>query len=78
VLPNSLGTRVGMNGALVVLSYPDADDPDVLYTEAITGSMHVDDIEVVAEARAVLARLRSAALSPDESISFIEAIADRM
>lgn len=78
VLLNSLGTRVGMNGALVVLSYPDADDPDVLYTEAITGSMHVDDIEVVAEARAVLARLRSAALSPDESISFIEAIADRM
>lgn len=77
VLPNSLGTHVGLNGALVLLSYPDEDDPDVLYTETVTGAMHVDDADVVAEARAVLARLRSAALSPAESISFIEEIANR-
>jgi transcriptional regulator with XRE-family HTH domain len=78
VLPNSLGTHVGMNGAMVVLSYPDDDDPDVLYTEEVVGATHANDPEVVAAAKAVLTRLRSEALSQEESVALVERIADQL
>jgi transcriptional regulator with XRE-family HTH domain len=75
VLPDSLGTHLGMESAFIVLEFPE-DDPDLLYIALITKSLHIDHAGEVAEAKELLSRLRAQALSPEESIAFIEQVID--
>jgi hypothetical protein len=63
-----------MNGAFIVLSFPDPQDPEMLYIEYPTGALHIEDEKEVAEARLKFEDLRSEALSPDDSLALIERI----
>lgn len=78
VLPDESGIHVGMDGAFMILAFPEQDDPSILYVEYPTGSLHIETPEEVAEAKLVFDRLRSEALSPADSIAFIERAADRL
>ncbi len=78
VLPHAAGAHAGMDGAFMVLGFPEADDPAALYVEYPTGSLHVENPDEVAEARLVFDRLRSDALSPADSTEFIERVADQL
>jgi transcriptional regulator with XRE-family HTH domain len=75
VLPNDAGAHPGMDGAFMILTFPDDGDPAVLYVEYPTASLHIEKAEEVAEARLVFDRLRSEALSPAESVALIERVA---
>jgi transcriptional regulator with XRE-family HTH domain len=77
VLPNEAGAHTGMDGAFMILNFPE-DDPSALYIEYPTGSLHVENPEEVDEARLVFDRLRSDALSPMDSMAFLERAADRL
>jgi hypothetical protein len=72
VLPDDLGWHIGMDGAFLVLEFPDGEDPDLLYFTYVTGALHVEKPLEVAEARLKFAGLRSLALSPNDSVAFIE------
>jgi transcriptional regulator with XRE-family HTH domain len=72
VLPDELGTHVGMDGAFIVLEFPEDEDPDLLYITYLTGALHVEKPQEVTEARLKFADLRSLALSPKDSVAFIE------
>lgn len=50
----------------------------MLYVEYINGSLQVEKSEEVAAARLVFDRLRSEALSPSDSVAFIERVADEL
>lgn len=76
VLPNEVGVHAGMDGAFTILDFPNDDDPAVLYVEYPTGSLHAEKPEEVAEAKLVFDRLRSEALSPQDSMTFIERVVD--
>jgi transcriptional regulator with XRE-family HTH domain len=75
VLPSESGAHSGMDGAFSILTFPDDEDPTVLYVEYVTGSLQVEKPEEVTEARLKFDRLRSEALSPSDSMAFIERLA---
>jgi uncharacterized protein DUF5753/helix-turn-helix protein len=74
VLPLSAGAHSSMNGAFIVLSFPEPRDPELLYVEYPTGSLHIEDEREVKEARLRFESLRSEALSPADSLLLIERI----
>lgn len=78
VLPNAAGAHPSMDGAFVILNFPEGSDPSVLHVAYLNGSFQVEKPEEVAEARLVFDRLRSEALSPSDSVTFIERVADEL
>ena len=78
VLPNDAGAHPSMDGAFVILTFPDAQDPPVLHVAYLNGSLHIENPEEVAAARLVFDRLRSEALSPSDSVALIERVADEL
>jgi transcriptional regulator with XRE-family HTH domain len=77
VLPNAAGAHPGMDGAFIILNFPE-DDPPVMYVEYTNGSLQLEKPEEVADARLVFERLRSEALSPGDSVTFIERVVDEL
>lgn len=75
VLPDDAGAHSGIDGAFIVLQFAEEEDPDLLYVTYPTGSIHVEKAEEVRQARIVFDTLRSEALSPRDSIAFIERMA---
>lgn len=75
VLLNDSGAHSGMDGSFIILTFPDDEDPTALYVEYVTGSLQIENPEEVTEARLKFDRLRSEALSPSDSVAFIEQLA---
>jgi hypothetical protein len=73
VLPDRLGPHDGLSGAFIVLGFPESD-PEVLYAEYATGSLHIEADSEVREAKLMFEHLISRALDPDESIALIERV----
>ncbi|GDY31144.1 helix-turn-helix domain-containing protein [Gandjariella thermophila] len=65
----------GWNGMFIVLSFPDADDPDMAYAEHSSGSVHIERKDEVTGCRLTFDHLASLALAPTESIALIERVA---
>lgn len=78
VLRNSDGAHVGMDGAFILLAFPDDEDLDVLYVNYIGGALHIEKSEEVAVARLAFDLLRSEALSPADSVAFIERVGNEL
>jgi len=73
VLPDRMGAYDGMGGAFTMLAFPEAE-PDVLYAEYVTGSLHIEADAEVNAANLLFEHLLSRALSPDESVAMIERV----
>ena len=73
VLPDHMGAHDGMSGAFIVLGFPEAD-PEVLYAEYATGSLHIEAEGEVREAKLVFEHLMSRALNPAESMALIDRV----
>lgn len=78
VLPSRDGAHLGMEGEFILLTFPEDDDPDVLYISYITGALHIENPEEVEGARLAFDHLRSKALSPSESAAFIEQVSGEL
>jgi hypothetical protein len=78
VLPNRSGAHAGMDGSFLILDFVEDEDPDLLFAPYITGSLHIENPEEVAAAKLVFDRLRSKALSPVESLAFVEQVARQL
>jgi transcriptional regulator with XRE-family HTH domain len=75
VLPNSRGAHPGLEGEFIVLGFPEAEDPDLLYVAYLTGSVHIEKPEEVTKAKLAFDHLRTVALSPSDSVGFVEQVA---
>ena len=71
VLSDASGAHTGTTGAYNILSFPEGD-PALLHVAHVTGALHIERPEEVAEARLMFDQLRSEALSPKESVALIE------
>jgi transcriptional regulator with XRE-family HTH domain len=78
VLPLTAGSHSAMDGAFNVLTFPDLDEPDLLYMEYPTGAIHVEAEEEVRRARLVFERLIALALPPAESVALIERVIEEL
>jgi transcriptional regulator with XRE-family HTH domain len=72
VLPLGHGPHDAMTGAFILLDFPEPTDPEMLYVEHVTGSLHIEDEDNVRKGKLLFDRLRSDAPSPADSISLIE------
>jgi hypothetical protein len=78
VLPRSIGVHVAMGSGLIILEFGDPDEPDLAYVDHALGSLLMQKKRDVERARLSFDRLRSDALSPEESVELIRRTADQI
>ena len=72
VLPFSAGAHVAAgSGSLAILRFPDAPSLGVVYLEALSGGVYLEDQADVARYVRAFALLRAAALSPADSVHLL-------
>ena len=72
VLPFSAGAHAAAgSGSLAILRFPDAPSLGVVYLEALSGGVYLEDQADVARYVRAFALLRAAALSPAESVHLL-------
>ncbi|MBC6450427.1 hypothetical protein GPZ80_25025 [Actinokineospora sp. HBU206404] len=77
VLPYSSGPHAAMTSGFTLLSFPQPNDPQLLFIEYVTGSVHIENAEELRRARLIFDQLRAQALGPSESIELISELARR-
>ena len=74
VLPFAKGAHAGVIGAFTLIEFPDPTDNDVVYVDSPAGSIYLEKDKDLRRYTLVFDHLRAAALPPDESIPFIDAV----
>jgi transcriptional regulator with XRE-family HTH domain len=72
VLPLSRGSHVGASGSFAILRFRERDLPDVVYLEQLAGAVYVEQRLEVERYLEIADLLSSEALTPDESVAFME------
>lgn len=75
VLPFAEGAHAGMDGAFVILSFPDPADKPVIYIETATDGLSPEGDEVLSRYTVMFNHLQMNALSLEESAGLLERIA---
>jgi Domain of unknown function (DUF5753) len=75
VVPYRAGAHAGTIGAFVILDFPEATDPDVVYVETLAGDMYLEERSDVNRYTLAFERLLAASLHPDDSVQMIERLA---
>jgi transcriptional regulator with XRE-family HTH domain len=76
VLPFTAGAHPGMEGPFCLLSFPEPDDPDLVYLEQATSGLVPEDPEEVRRYTLMFGTLLGKALPAQESVSFMTAITE--
>ncbi|MFF3291547.1 helix-turn-helix transcriptional regulator [Streptomyces sp. NPDC003023] len=72
VLPLAAGAHVGLVGAFVLFAFPTPAFSDVVCVEHVTGTLHMENAEETDRYTLAFDSLRSAALSPADSLGLIK------
>jgi transcriptional regulator with XRE-family HTH domain len=79
IMPFHRGAHPGLAGSFALLEFADPSLTDLLYWEGIVDSITIrDDTNMIARYLDRFAELERLALSPDESIDFLDALAGEM
>lgn len=76
ILPQTAGAHAGLDGALIVLRFPDPY-PEVAYVEGFHGAAYLEDPRRVGGCMLAFERLCASALSPQESSAVLDTAAKR-
>ncbi|KEZ34415.1 helix-turn-helix transcriptional regulator [Frankia sp. CeD] len=74
VLPFDVGGHAALGTSFTHLRFPDAEDPEVVYLEVLTGSLYVEKPDEVRQYRDKLDHLRALALNPSASAEMIASL----
>lgn len=75
VLPWHKGAHPGMPGQFIHLEFPDSVDPDLVYVQSMAGDLLLESEADVRRCRLTFDQLRTLALSPEDSMKLIAAVA---
>jgi transcriptional regulator with XRE-family HTH domain len=75
VLPFAAGHHAGMSGAFTVFSFPEPDDPDVVYLEHTKSDLYLESEEEIRRYASAFDQLRAMALPPEDSVAFLADLA---
>lgn len=78
VLPFAADAHPATTGEFTILTFPELIAPDVVYLENMTSDLYVEQEAEVYRYGLAFDRLRTLALTPDKSGTFITAQADTM
>ncbi|MFI0422850.1 helix-turn-helix domain-containing protein [Spongiactinospora sp. 9N601] len=75
VVRSSVGAHPGMNGAFVLLDFPNPElSAPLVYLETAIGSLYLEKEEEIAHFTLTFDHLRAIALGPDESVRHLQSI----
>jgi transcriptional regulator with XRE-family HTH domain len=74
VLPFAAGAHAAMDGPFCLLSFPEPEDPDLVYLEQATSGLVPEEPEEVRRYTLMFGTLLGKALSAEESVTFMSAI----
>ena len=72
VLAKATGEHAGLEGPLVILSFPGEIHPDIAYGDLFLGDVYLESADDVARSNLTMGRIQKAALSPQQSIDLID------
>ncbi|HEY2576631.1 MAG TPA: helix-turn-helix transcriptional regulator [Streptosporangiaceae bacterium] len=75
VIPFAAGAHPGQGKPFVILAFPERADPDVVYLDALTSALYVEDMEDIDQYNVLFNHLRATALSFDESQALMTSVA---
>jgi hypothetical protein len=78
VVPYRAGAHAGAIGAFVILDFPEATDPAMVYVETLAGDIYLEERSDVNRYTLAFDRLVAAALHPDDSVQMIERLASTL
>jgi len=78
ILPLAVGSHPGLSGPFVILDFPIAEDPSVVYLETATDGLYLEETAEIERYTLMFDHLRSSALSSSESASLIARAAQEM
>jgi transcriptional regulator with XRE-family HTH domain len=78
VLPFDVGAHPGMPGSFAIMDFPDAADPELVYSDSMAGDLFLERETDVRRFSVIYEHLRAAALHPQDSIRRIRSVAERM
>jgi Domain of unknown function (DUF5753) len=78
VVPYRAGAHAGAIGAFVILDYPEATDPAMVYVETLAGDIYLEERSDVNRDALAFDRLVASALHPDDSVQMIERLASTL
>jgi transcriptional regulator with XRE-family HTH domain len=78
VLPIAVGEHAGMDGPFIILGFPERAEPDVVILDSAAGELYLEDAEDVRRYGQAFDLLGRAALTKEDSIAFITALAGEL
>jgi hypothetical protein len=66
------------SGAFIVLRFPEADLPDVVYLEQLTGALYLDKREDVEKYTEVMERLSVESESPERTVNILSGMLEEV
>ncbi|WP_372481903.1 helix-turn-helix domain-containing protein [Streptomyces fuscigenes] len=78
VMPFSYGGHTADTGAFSVLTFPESDLADIVYTEQLTSALYMDKAEEVAQYTAVMDSLINDCPDPDRSREIVRRLRDQL
>jgi transcriptional regulator with XRE-family HTH domain len=74
LLPYSVGAHAAEGGAFTLLRFAEADLPDVIYLEHLTGAQYIEKPDEVEQYARAMDRISVDALHPDATINALESL----
>lgn len=74
VIPLAIGAHPALDSTFVILQFDEAMVNDVVYVEGVVGNIYMESSADLQRYRKMFSRLRSIALSPDDSITLVNRI----
>ncbi len=78
VIPFTAGAHPGMPGSFVQMSFPDVEDPEIVYIDSMAGDLFLEADAEVRRYSTAFDNLRAVALSPENTVALITAVAKEM
>src|SRR5271165_36374 len=75
LIPLDLGAHPAMDSTFVILEFQDSMVNDVVYVEGLVGNLYMETAADLDRYKQTFSRLRSIALSPEDSIALVKRIA---
>jgi transcriptional regulator with XRE-family HTH domain len=78
VIRTAVGSHPGMNGAFIVMEFPNPDFfGPVVHLETATDGLYLEEPEEIGRYTLIFDHLRAIALGPDESVTYMQGIKDQ-
>jgi Domain of unknown function (DUF5753) len=74
VIPYGAGAHPGMDGSFVILGFPDADDPSIVYSESAAGGLFLEEDAEIRRYILMFEHLRAAASGLDATATLLDVI----